>query len=106
MDRLLSNHNSFDNKIPEAKGYLRRGGRLRPPRAVRDAPLYGQDVLTEREYGEKRRELRPDHGSEGVPGGPGFDLVGRFETLQGLYDRGLLTEEEYAEKRRDILEKP
>ncbi|WP_336344649.1 SHOCT domain-containing protein [Halalkalicoccus ordinarius] len=66
--------------------------------------LYGQDVLTEREYGEKRRELGPDHGSEGVPGGSGSDLAERFETLRGLYDRGLLTEEEYAEKRHDLLE--
>lgn len=66
--------------------------------------LYGQDVLTEREYGEKRRELGPDHGSERLPGGPGSDLAERFETLRGLYDRGLLTEEEYAEKRRDLLE--
>lgn len=65
--------------------------------------LYGQDVLTEREYVEKRRELGPGQGSEGIPGA-GSDLAERFETLRGLYDRGLLTEEEYAEKRRDPLE--
>lgn len=65
--------------------------------------LYGQDVLTEREYGEKRRELGLGQGSEGIPGA-GSDLAERFETLRGLYDRGLLTEEEYAEKRHDLLE--
>lgn len=65
--------------------------------------LYGQDVLTEREYGTKRRELGPDDGRE-VPGDPKPALAERFETLRGLYDRGLLTEEEYAEKRRALLE--
>lgn len=65
--------------------------------------LYGQDVLTEREYGAKRRELGPDDGWE-VPGDPEPALAERFETLRGLYDRGLLTEEEYAEKRRALLE--